>query len=168
MAFKVAQTIRNERGGQMASVSYSRPRGAAVRPRLIVGLPAAAVAGFKFRKDQKFAIAFGEGADAGRTRIVSGDDGVVLTEARGGGATLRFGYVPALGDDAAAKERTAYRVLDPKKDDGAILELTGPAWLRPVDDSGHDDDSESRAREKPSVDAKAANAKSSNSKRVTA
>jgi hypothetical protein len=141
MPFQVLTSITTEAKAALASVSYAKPQGRgsneARRPRLVVGVPGAAFEGLKFPAGQRFAFAMGSGKEAGRARIVMAAEGPTSVKrldgkgAKGkGGGVFRFVHVPALGQDAAAKEFVAFRVLDPKKEGGAIIEIDCPAWLK--------------------------------------
>lgn len=110
-----------------ASISYRRigtRNGRSKMPKLIIGLPAAVLTGFKPKESQLFTLQVGSGADAGKARIVPATEGVKAMVRRGG-ATFRFGYVPMLGDDQAEKEFVAVKATK----DG--FEIVLPAWFKP-------------------------------------
>jgi len=122
-----------------ASLSYDQARAgrpretakqgrwSAGQPRLVVGLPAVAIAGWPFPAEQQFAFARG----VAKVRIVLTDaGGVPLTRSRSGGGTFFFGHVPALGNEPAPKEWLPFRRLDPMQAGGAVIEIDSPAWLR--------------------------------------
>lgn len=141
MPFDVLTSITSEAKAALVSVSYARPQGRggdkARRPRLVIGVPGAVLEGLKIPADQRFVFAIGSGKDAGKARIVMAADGPASLRRidrhgpkGNGGGVFRFGHVPALGTDAAVKEFVASRILDPKKEGGAVIEIDCPPWLK--------------------------------------
>lgn len=132
MPFEVVPTVivnpKPEAG--KASISYSRvtskksggvPRGL---PKLNIGLPSA-ISGFKAGdKAKTYVFMIGTGTDRGVARIVENRDGTKGRVVRGGGLAFRFGHVPRLGTDAAAKEFVAVKAID------RGFEIALPEWFK--------------------------------------
>lgn len=128
MPFEALETIPRDKHVPMASISYERPaRGKnKLLPRLIVAIPTT-LAGMC--KPVRFVIEIGTGADAGKARVTGVPKGVAGVTSPGtmmkNSLVIRFGEVPALGTDAAAKE--ACRV---EKVQDHIWDITLPAWFK--------------------------------------
>lgn len=115
---------------ERATISYRRTKikGARLTPRpvLWVGIPKTACAGFSADKQQRFEIALGHGADAGKLRIAPSAatwEGVKARHLRGG-LVIRFGFVPMLGEAIGKIERVP---VEPIAGDGFLLAL--PSWF---------------------------------------
>jgi hypothetical protein len=127
MAFDTLETISRDSHAPMASISYDRPkRGADKIPRLIVSVPTV-LAGLCKRDWFRFEI--GTGQDAGRARVSGIAKGVPGSSAPGtmmkNALVIRFGRVPALGEDAAAKELCPVRKVDDN-----TWEIDLPPWFK--------------------------------------
>jgi hypothetical protein len=130
MGFKLLETVAfSTIRASTGSISYTRgpAKGKKLRPKLIVSIPSGLVAqanvrGLKAETADKmhFAFMLGDGANAGVARITfvgeGGGSGVTARFFKGS-LVFRFGYVPLLGDDAAARE-----------DLEGITPLVGQGW----------------------------------------
>ena len=125
MAFKeVLVTVRGDKI-TAATISYRRNKRAKTKgpPNLIIGIPSSIAAGSVTDGDC-YQMLLGDGADAGRARIVRcADGGGPRAHVLRGSVTFRFGHVPSLGPDAADKETLSVERID----DGFELEL--PKWF---------------------------------------
>lgn len=129
MPFDVLTTITKTTARMSASISYRRndtKHGKSKLPKLVIAIPKAMMGTNPISKSAKFALLIGTGADKGRGRIVPivpTEEGINPTVFVGG-LVFRFGHVPMLGDNAAAKEDMALRLLEP----GWEFDL--PAWFK--------------------------------------
>lgn len=135
MPFEILETVARDTRVAMASVSYERGKGRNGvirdrRPRLRVSIPTV-FAGLC--KRDRFRIDVGTGADAGRARISGLAKGVPGASAPGtmmkNALVVRFGFVPMLGEDAAAKEFVPVRKLDDN-----TWEIDLPPWFKAEDE----------------------------------
>jgi hypothetical protein len=131
MPFEQVKTEQKLAAGPRASISYSRWGGKQgkkkTRPKLIIGLNAAAVAECKLKADQTFELMLGTGKDAGSLRAMPAKlSGAVTRSRMKGSFSISFGFVPMLGEDAAAKEFVAIRAVQ-----GGGFEIDAPAWFKP-------------------------------------
>lgn len=128
MPFEILETIPRDSRQPMASVSYERRGKKNALPQLIVAIPTT-LAGIC--KRERFRFDIGTGADAGKARVSGLAKGVPGTSAPGTmmkhSLVIRFGEVPALGDDAAAKEPCAVRKIDDN-----TWEIDLPPWFKPA------------------------------------
>jgi hypothetical protein len=132
MPFEALETIARDTRVPMASVSYARSqRKGKVRaglPVLIIAIPTT-LAGVC--KRDRFRFEVGTGNDAGKARVCGLAKGTVGTSAPGtmmkNALVIRFGEVPALGEDAAAKEQVHVRKIDDNQ-----WEIDLPPWFKVV------------------------------------
>lgn len=128
MGYDILETVPRDSRLPMASVSYERPVKSKDRrkPVLIVALPTT-LAGIC--KRERFRFELGTGADSGKARICGVAKGVPGPSAPGtmmkNCLVIRFGEVPALGEDAAAREKCAVRKIDDNS-----WEIDLPAWFK--------------------------------------
>lgn len=127
MPFEPLDTVPRDSRRPMAAVSYQRSsKKSGAMPILRVSIPTT-LAGLC--KRERFALDGGTGADAGRARISGLAKGAVT---KGAPATflrhalvIRFGYVPGLGEDAAAKDNVGVRKIDDN-----TWEIDLPSWFK--------------------------------------
>jgi hypothetical protein len=124
MPFKFLPTLKKQPRDTLVSISYRRnntKNGRSKNPTLIVGVPMAS--GFKPKGNQTFGFFVGSGADAGKAAIRPHADGVTASGFKNG-FVLRFGFVPALGYDAADKEFVKFQATTDS------LSIALPAWFK--------------------------------------
>lgn len=142
MPFEDLVTIANPPKDVLASISYRRNtfgKKPNPHPKLIIGIPAKFCPQSKStgpKKGEKAPTAptvmwtfqVGTGDDAGLARIVPADVGVQARALRGGALAFRFGYVPALGKDAADKDYVPISNITTSKGPGFEIKL--PDWFK--------------------------------------
>lgn len=109
------------------SISYKRnhrkTHGPA-NPHLVIGIPKDVINGVVSAGDC-FELQLGDGDDAGKVRLLRVERGGVAAHILRGSVTLHFGYVPRLGNDAAAKEEIEVRSLGK-----GAFEFDAPKWFK--------------------------------------
>lgn len=127
MPFEVLETISriaNAGGKTSASIGYRRHGEKGKLPVLIVTVPVRLVNGFKHGPDDRFQLHLGSGNDQGKARIVRSPVGVKVKPFKHH-LIFRFGYVPMLGTDQAAKEDIEVKFLPPHS-----FEIKLPPWFK--------------------------------------
>lgn len=130
MPFETLETITRENRPPQATISYERfqrkDRVARGEPRLMVFIPTT-LAGLC--KRDRFRFDLGTGIDAGRARISGLAKGVPGAGVAGSmmknALRINFGFVPALGDEAAAGEKVNVRKIDDN-----TWEIDLPPWFK--------------------------------------
>jgi|GEM_PF-2223514 hypothetical protein len=135
MPFEICETVAGKLKEVKASISYTRypiREGRRRRkpeseylPRLVIGIPKAAVTAAKKAASQAYVLQIGAGADAGKARLLPCDKGQVRPRELKGGLAFRFGYVPLLGNAIADREYVDVKALP-----GGGFEIALPAWFR--------------------------------------
>jgi len=93
-------------------------------PRLLITIPKAFTQGMTIAKGDRYVLMIGDGPDAGKARLIKSDDGEGSKVAIFSGAvSMRFGFVPMLGHDAADKESVEVRQVD------GGFEIDLPVWF---------------------------------------
>jgi hypothetical protein len=131
MGFQVLPTIIGKWGlpaKTKGSLSYRRLKyktGAKQRdPRLLISIPRAFTDGMTITKGDRYVLLVGDGDDTGKARLLrstNGDGSKV--QVFSGCVSLRFGFVPMLGHDAAEKED-----IDVRQCEGGF-EIELPKWF---------------------------------------
>lgn len=94
-------------------------------PKLRISIPKHFTEGMTIQKGDRYILMVGDGDDAGKARLVkSANHEGTKVQIFSGCVTLRFGYVPMLGHDAADKEDIDVRQVP----EGFEIDL--PEWFR--------------------------------------
>lgn len=130
MAFKALEIVTEADRAVLASLSYRKARlkGGDARPRLVLGIPKRAMDGKKVKAEQAFALLIGDGNDKGKARVIFAATGPAMRQLKTGGASIRFGFVPMLGNDAAEKEFIGIRAIE--HGGHPAFELDLPKWFK--------------------------------------
>lgn len=123
MGFETIATVVGK--GKQASISYRRNQRSGI-PRLIISIPKV-IAADTIGVNDCFRLQLGTGGDKGKARLVRIKGGTPVCIQRGG-VTLRFGFVPMLGNSAAEKEEIEIRPID------LGFEFDLPAWFKADED----------------------------------
>jgi hypothetical protein len=132
MGFTVLPNIVGSQGNYnvktKGSLSYRRVKyktGAKQKdPRLLITIPKFFTTGMDIKKGDHFVLMIGDGEDVGKARLIKSTNGEGSRVAIFSGAvSLRFGYVPMLGHDAADKED-----IDVRQCEGGF-EIDLPRWF---------------------------------------
>ena len=130
MPFETLETETKHNRPIMAAISYMRTvrkgqQKKGGKPRLLISIPTALSA---ISKKKFFVLQLGKGADKGRARIVGQNvknkfsvEPTCMKHTQ----VFNFGFVPMLGDDAAAQEHIAVRKIS---DDEFEIDL--PPWFK--------------------------------------
>lgn len=139
MPFEILETQGRQIRGTKISISYKRwgaKSGKAregSRPRLMISLTVevAKLLGIK-KQSEPWAILIGSGDMAGTARFLPHPKGTGLGVLIGRCPSLRFGFVPMLGTNAAALEYIDYRIVDHPNGKTTVkaLEIVLPAWFK--------------------------------------
>ena len=110
------------------SLSYRRLKyktGAKQRdPKLLISIPRYFTEGMTIVKGDRYILMIGDGDDAGKARLLKSDNGGGSKVAVFSGCvSLRFGFVPMLGHDAAEKEDVEVRQCE------GGFEIDLPQWF---------------------------------------
>lgn len=125
MAFESIVTVPGS-SPKRGSISYKRnhrKKSGRADPHLIVAIPKA-IANGSVQPGDCYQLQLGSGDDAGKARLVKDKYGIIAHVLRGG-VTIRFGYVPRLGHDAAEKEEIDVRPLA-----NGEFEFDVPRWFK--------------------------------------
>jgi hypothetical protein len=132
MPFQPVEVVNKHNRPPQASISYERRERQTKKgitkaklPTLLIAIPTT-LSGQS--KKEFWMLQLGTGDDAGKARIVGvAKGGKHASKARDSlhAMTVDFGYVPMLGEDAAAKEYTAIRKIS---DDEFEIDL--PIWFK--------------------------------------
>lgn len=131
MGFTVLPNIVGWRGygaKTQGSISYRRLKyknGAKQRePRLLITIPRHFTGGMTIQKGDRFTLWIGDGEHSGKARLLRSENGEGSRVAIFSGAvSMRFGFVPMLGHDAADKEE-----IDVRQVEGGF-EIDLPEWF---------------------------------------
>jgi hypothetical protein len=132
MGFTVLPNIVGSKGNYnvktKGSLSYRRVKyknGAKQRdPRLLITIPKAFTGGMDIKKGDHFVLLIGDGPDTGKARLIRSENGEGSRVAIFSGAvSMRFGFVPMLGHDAAEKEDVDVRQVE------GGFEIDLPQWF---------------------------------------
>jgi hypothetical protein len=131
MPFTVLPTILGKQAAAFktkGSLSYRRLKyktGAKQRdPKLLISIPKYFTEGMNIKKGDRFVLLVGDGDDSGKARLIRSTNGEgSLVAVFSGCVSLRFGFVPMLGHDAAEKEDIDVR----RCDNGFEIDL--PSWF---------------------------------------
>jgi len=131
MPFTVLPTIIGKQPGvckTRGSLSYRRLKyknGNKMRdPKLLISIPKYFTEGMSIKKGDLYVLLVGDGEDAGKARLIKSTKGEGSRVAVFSGCvSLRFGFVPMLGHDAAEKEE-----IDVRQCDGGF-EIDLPQWF---------------------------------------
>lgn len=132
MPFTVLPTVQGRWGEPVkttGSLSYKRLKyknGNKMKdPKLRISIPKHFTEGMTIQKGDRYILMVGDGDDAGKARLVkSANHEGTKVQIFSGCVTLRFGYVPMLGHDAADKEDIDVRQVP----EGFEIDL--PEWFR--------------------------------------
>jgi hypothetical protein len=132
MPFTVLPTILGKDGTvakTKGALSYRRLKyktGAKQRdPRLLISIPKFFTEGMTIKKGDRYELLIGDGADAGKARLIKSENGEgSRVQVFSGCVSLRFGFVPMLGHDAAEKEDIEVRQCD------GGFEIDLPKWFQ--------------------------------------
>ena len=111
------------------SVSYRRLKyktGAKQRdPKLLISIPKYFTEGMTITKGDRYILLIGDDEDEGKARIIKSTNGEgSKVQVFSGCVSLRFGFVPMLGHDAAEKEDVEVRLCD------GGFEIDLPVWFK--------------------------------------
>lgn len=131
MAFSVLPTIMGRWGlpaKTTGSLSYRRLKyktGAKMKdPKLVITIPRHFTEGVDINKGDRFILMVGDGDDAGKARLMKSPNGEgSKVQVFSGSVSLRFGFVPMLGHDAAERED-----IDVRQVPGGF-EIDLPSWF---------------------------------------
>jgi len=131
MGFTILPNILGQNGRTektKGSLSYRRLKyktGAKQKdPRLLISIPRSFTQGMKINKGDRYILMIGDGDDAGKARLLKSPNGEgSRVQVFSGCVSLRFGYVPMLGHDAAEKEE-----IDVRQVEGGF-EIDLPQWF---------------------------------------
>lgn len=131
MPFTVLPTIMGRYGlpaKTRGSISYRRLKyktGAKMKdPKLVINIPKAFTEGMTIVKGDRFVLMVGDGDDTGKAQLIKASNGEgSKVQVFAGCVSLRFGYVPMLGHDAAEKEDVDVRQVT------GGFEIDLPAWF---------------------------------------
>lgn len=132
MPFQPVEVVNKYNKPPQASISYERRErqtkkgvSKAKRPTLLVAIPTALCG---TSKKEHWMLQVGTGEDAGKARIVGvakGGKHVSKSRDTMHSMNIDFGYVPLLGEDAAAKDYCAVRKISEDE-----YEIDLPAWFK--------------------------------------
>jgi hypothetical protein len=131
MSFQPLPTIISSYGHiekTRGSISYRRLKyktGAKQKdPRLLISIPRAFTQGMTITKGDRYILMVGDGDDQGKARLIKSDNGDgSKVQVFSGCVSLRFGFVPMLGHDAAEKEDVEVRQCE------GGFEIDLPVWF---------------------------------------
>jgi hypothetical protein len=131
MAFSVLPTIMGRWGlpaKTTGSLSYRRLKyktGARMKePKLVISIPKHFTDGIVIEKGDRYILMVGDGDDVGKARLMKSSNGEgSKVQVFAGSVSLRFGFVPMLGHDAAEKED-----IDVRQVPGGF-EIDLPSWF---------------------------------------
>lgn len=104
---------------------YKKGDRAKVLPKLTIGISATVCGPYFNPQGVKFGLLIGTGDEKGKARIQPVEKGGITPSVTHGGCVIRFGYIPSLGEDEAAKED-----LDIKLVGTNTFEFVLPAWFK--------------------------------------
>jgi len=93
-------------------------------PKLVISIPKHFTEGVTVVKGDRYVLMIGDGDDAGKARVMKSSNGEgSKVQVFSGCISLRFGYVPMLGHDAAEKEDVDVRQVP------GGFEIDLPSWF---------------------------------------